>query len=246
MDKSIYVAMTGARAAMQSQAVVANNLANATSTGFRAVRQSIDSAPISGPGFPSRINSVVKPETWDSTAGELVATGQQLDIAIQGEGWIAVQDAAGEEAYTRAGNLHLSPTGLLETAEGQLVLGSGGPITVPEFAEITIQGDGRVSIVPAGQTPDTVTEVATIKLVNPDRADVVRGEDGLFRTKGGEPASVDPGVRVLAGHLEGSNVNTTDALITMIAASRDYEMHVRAMSNAEENDQAVTRLMRMS
>lgn len=246
MDKSIYVAMTGARAAMQSQAVVANNLANATSTGFRAVRQSLESAPVTGPGFPSRINSVVKPESWDQSAGEIVATGQELDIAIQGDGWIAVQDSNGEEAYTRAGNLHLSPDGLLETAEGQLVLGSTGPITVPEFASITIKGDGRISVVPAGQTPDTVAEVATIKLVNPDPADVYRGTDGLFRTKDGSAAPVDAGVSVLAGHLEGSNVNTTDALITMIAAARDYEMHVRAMSSAEENDQAATRLMRMS
>ena len=231
---------------MRSQAVIAHNLANASSTGFRAVRQSLESAPIQGPGFASRINALAQPESWDSSKGELLATGQMLDLAIQGDGWIAVQDANGNEAYTRAGNLHLSSTGVLETAEGQVVQGTAGPITIPAFAELTIQGDGRISIVPAGQTPDTVAEVNTIKLVRPAREDMYRTEDGLFRLKNGSDAPVDPTVSILSGHLEGSNVNTTETLVDMIAASRDYELHVRAMSNAEENDQVATRLMRMS
>lgn len=246
MDKSIYVAMTGARAAMQSQAVIAHNLANASSTGFRAVRQSLDSVPVSGPGFASRVNALAQPESWDSSKGELLVTGQSLDIAVQGDGWIAVQDANGEEAYTRAGNLHLSPTGVLETAEGQVVLGTGGPVTIPQFSDLTIQGDGGISIVPAGQTPDTVALVNTIKLVRPARDEVYRTEDGLFRLKSGDSAPADPSVRILSGHLEGSNVNTTETLIDMIAAARSYELHVRAMSNAEENDQAATRLLQMS
>ncbi len=246
MDKSIYVAMTGARAAMQAQAVIAHNLANSNSIGFRAVRQSLESAPVSGPGFASRINAVGRPESWDAGVGAYVMTGETLDIAVLGEGWISVQDANGEEAYTRAGNLHLTPSGILQTAEGHVVLGTSGPVSLPAYSELTIKGDGRISVVPQGQTPDTVAEVNVIKLVNPPRADLVRFEDGLFRTRDGEAAPVDPTVRIASGQLEGSNVNTTETLVDMIAAARDYELHVRAMSNAEENDQVATRLMRMS
>lgn len=245
MDKSIYVAMTGAKAAMQAQAITAHNLANATSTGFRAVRQSVVSSPVDGPGFGSRINAVNQAESWDDSPGAYVTTGQMLDIAVLGEGWIAVQDAQGEEAYTRAGNLHLTPSGVLETAEGQVVLGSGGPVSLPPFNELAIKGDGRISIVPQGQPPNSIVEVSVIKLVNPPREDMTRSPDGLFRVKDG-PAPVDPSVRIASGQLEGSNVNATAVLVDMIAAARNYELHVRAMQNAEENDQFATRLMRMS
>lgn len=231
---------------MQTQAVIAHNLANSNSTGFRAVRQSLDSAPIAGPGFDSRVNAVAQPESWDASSGEIIITGGALDIALQGDGWIAVQDAGGEEAYTRAGNLHLTPSGVLETAEGHVVMGTAGPITLPAYSELTIKGDGRISIVPAGQTADTVAEVNTIKLVNPPREELARFDDGLFRLKGGGAADADPSVRILSGHLESSNVNTTETLVDMIAAARHYELHVRAMSNAEQNDQAVTSLMRMN
>jgi len=246
MDKSIYVAMTGAKAAMQSQAVIAHNLANATSTGFRAVRQSLETAPVEGAGFPTRFNTLTLPESWDNSPGEYVMTGEVLDIAVLGDGWIAVQDSQGEEAYTRAGDLHLSATGVLETAEGQVVLGTGGPVTLPPFNQLTIKGDGRISIVPQGQPPNTVAEVNVIKLVNPPAEELSRYEDGLFRLRSGDIAAVDPNVRIASGQLEGSNVNTTALLVEMIAAARNYELHVRAMQNAEENDQSATRLMRMN
>jgi flagellar basal-body rod protein FlgF len=246
MDKSIYVAMTGAKAAMQSQAIIAHNLANATSTGFRAVRQSLETAPVDGAGLPTRFNAVTLPESWDNSLGEYVQTGEILDIAVLGEGWIAVQDAQGQEAYTRAGDLHIAPTGVLETAEGQVVLGTGGPVTLPPFNELVIKGDGRISIVPQGQTPNTIAEINVIKLVNPPAEDLVRYEDGLFRLRSGDIAAVDPTVRVASGQLEGSNVNTTALLVEMIAAARNYELHVRTMQNAEENDQVATRLMRMN
>ncbi len=231
---------------MQTQAVIAHNLANSNSTGFRAVRQSLDSVPVTGPGLDSRVNSVARPESWDASSGDIIITGSALDIALQGDGWIAVQDAGGEEAYTRAGNLHLTPAGVLETAEGHVVMGTAGPITLPAYSELTIKGDGRISIVPAGQTADTVAEVNTIKLVNPPREELARFDDGLFRLKEGGVADADPTVRILSGHLESSNVNTTETLVDMIAAARHYELHVRAMSNAEQNDQAVTSLMRLN
>ncbi len=231
---------------MQTQAVIAHNLANSNSTGFRAVRQSLDSVPVTGPGLDSRVNSVARPESWDASSGDIIITGSALDIALQGDGWIAVQDADGAEAYTRAGNFHLTPAGVLETAEGHVVMGTAGPITLPAYSELSIKGDGRISIVPAGQTADTVAEVNTIKLVNPPREDLARFDDGLFRLKEGGAADADPTVRILSGHLESSNVNTTETLVDMIAAARHYELHVRAMSNAEQNDQAVTSLMRLN
>jgi len=246
MDKSIYVAMTGARAAMQSQTAIAHNLANASSTGFRAVRQSLETAPINGPGFESRFNAVTKPEAWDSTPGNYVSTGETLDIAVLGDGWVAVQDADGGEAYTRAGDLHLTPLGVLETAQGNVVLGSNGPITLPPFDEITIQSDGRISIIPQGSNAENLVELTTIKLVNPARENLERYADGLFRLKDGAPVYADPTVRIASGQLEGSNVNTTQTLVDMIAAARYYEMNLRTLQNAEENDQIATRLMRMN
>ena len=231
---------------MQSQAVIAHNLANSNSTGFRAVRQSMESVPINGPGFDSRVNALAQPESWDSSPGHYLVTGETLDIAVLGSGWIAVQDAAGEEAYTRAGNLHLTESGLLETAEGQVVLGTAGPVTLPAFAELTIKGDGRISIVPVGSTANSIAEVNTIKLVNPTNQELARSNDGLFRMKDGSAASADPGVQIVSGQLESSNVNTTETLVDMISAARHYELHVRAMSTAEENDQVATGLMRMA
>lgn len=246
MDKSIYVAMTGARAAMQAQTAVSHNLANASSNGFRAVRQSLDSAPVNGPGFATRVNALLQPESWDNSQGSVMATGEALDVALQGEGWIAVQDAGGGEAYTRSGNFHLTPTGLLETAEGHVVLGTGGPVSIPQFASISIADDGQISIVPQGQQGDTVAVVNTIKLVNPPPAELERSADGLFRLRDGSAAPADISVRVVSGALEGSNVNATQSLVDMIALARHYELHVRTMKNAEENDQVSMQLMRMS
>jgi len=182
----------------------------------------------------------------DDEAAIRDALAQTLDLAVLGDGWLAVQDANGNEAYTRAGNLHLTSSGLLETAEGQVVLGTAGPVTLPAFSELTIKGDGQISVVPQGSTPESVAVVNTIKLVNPDRSELTRFEDGLFRLKDGSSAPADPTVRIASGQLEGSNVNTTEALVDMIAAARHYELHVRAMSNAEENDQVATSLMRMN
>src|SRR5262245_55579670 len=150
MDRMIYVAMTGAREAMRAQTVVAHNIANASTTGFREIRRSVDSEAVTGPGFGTRINPVSLPDGWNPTSGTSMQTGRDLDIAVQGEGWIAVQAADGSEAYTRAGNLRINTAGLLETAGGQLVKGSGGPVSIPPFEQLYIGNDGQISIVPQG------------------------------------------------------------------------------------------------
>ncbi|MBW7930764.1 MAG: flagellar hook-basal body complex protein, partial [Gammaproteobacteria bacterium] len=170
MDRLLYVAMTGAREAMRAQSVVANNIANASTTGFREVRRAVDSAPVAGPGLPTRVNPVSLPDAWNPESGTLLHTGRELDIAIQGEGWIAVQDAGGNEAYTRAGNLRINASGLLETASGDLVKGAGGPISIPPFQQLYIGNDGQISVVPQGQSPEALAIVDRIKLVNPPAA----------------------------------------------------------------------------
>lgn len=246
MDKMIYVAMTGAREAMRAQSSVNHNLANAATPGFRAVKQTVQSVPVYGQGFGSRINAVQRPDVWDPKPGAMMHTGRDLDIAVQGQGWLAVQGPSGNEAYTRAGDLRVNPTGLLETGTGHLVLGNGGPVSLPPFEALYISSDGRVSIVPAGQTPDSLVEADQIKLVNPDATTLTRSGDGLFRMKDGSAAPADPAVRIASGQLEASNVNPAEALVQMIELSRRFEMQIRSMHTAEQNDEATARLMRMS
>ena len=244
MDRMIYVAMTGAREAMRAQSVVAHNIANASTTGFREVRRAVDSAPVAGPGYGTRVNPVSLPDSWNPTTGTMLHTGRDLDIAIQGQGWIAVQDANGNEAYTRAGNLRVNTAGLLETASGELVKGSGGPISIPAFQQMFIGNDGQVSIVPQGQSPDALAVVDRIKLVNPPAKELVPSDNGLFRMADDSEAPADANVTIASGELEASNVNTASALVEMIELSRAYEMQVRAMHSADENDAATARLMR--
>lgn len=245
MDRMIYVAMTGAREAMRVQSRVAHNIANASTTGFREVRHSVDSTAVPGPGFGTRVNPVSLPDSFDTTSGTMVQTGRDLDIAVQGAGWIAVQDASGAEAYTRAGNLRINAAGLLETASGELVRGNGGPISIPAFNQLYIGDDGQISIVPQGQNPESLAVVDRIKLVNPPAGQLVQTGNGLFRTADGNAAAADANVRIASGQLESSNVNAAAALVEMIELSRAYEMQVRAMHTADENDAATTRLMRV-
>ena len=246
MDKLIYVAMTGARESLRAQGIVSHNIANVGTHGFRALQHSLQSAPIPGDGFDSRVNTVGTPTAWDASPGAMIDTGRDLDVAIRGEGWISVQGSDGEEAYTRAGNLRISPQGMLETAAGQLVLGNGGPISLPPYQKLDIAEDGRVSIVPQGQQANTIAEVDRIKLVNPPREDLAQLESGLFRTISGDLPEPDVSVRLNSGQLESSNVNAAQALVEMIEISRSYEMQIRAMNTAEENDQAAARLMRLN
>ena len=245
MDRLIYVAMTGAREAMNSQATVTHNLANVSTTGFRGFRAEMESVPVTGAGQPSRVNATSVMDSIDFSPGSIIDTGRDLDIAVRGQGWITVQGSDGKEGYTRAGNLRITTTGLLETATGELVLGNGGPISVPPYEQLYIGGDGQISIIPEGQKADTMTDVDRIKLVTPPQEDLVRGPQGLFALNDGRTATADPNVEVVSKHLETSNVNASQALIDMIELSRNYEMQVRAMHTAAENDEAASRLMRL-
>ncbi|MDH3587974.1 MAG: flagellar basal body rod protein FlgF [Gammaproteobacteria bacterium] len=246
MDKMLYVAMTGARNMMLAQTVNANNLANASTIGFRADMLAAESHQITGPGYPSRINATQETAGWNFQPGPMQDTGRQLDVAVQGDGWIAVQGADGEEVYTRAGDLQLGPGGVLINGAGQFVLGEGGPVAIPPFQKLEIGGDGSVSIVPLGQTANTLATVDRIRLVNPGPENLVKGIDGLIRTRDGIAAEPDASVQLASGVLEGSNVNAIESLISMLDLARRYEMQVKLMETANNNAAAAARLMQMS
>ena len=245
MDRMLYVAMTGAKETLNAQAVNNHNLANASTTGFRAELSAFQSRAVDGSGYASRVYATQASTGWNNQSGALLSTGRDLDVAINGDGWIAVQGPDGKEAYTRAGDLQVDPNGQLTTGTGHPVLGDGGPITVPPYTSIFFARDGSISIVAQGQTPDTTATVDRIKLVKPADAAIERGNDGLFRMKDGSEAPADVSVQLGSGTLESSNVNTADAMVTMIELARHFEMQVKAIRHAEENASAAQQLMRL-
>lgn len=246
MDKSLYLAMSGAKETLRAQTANNHNLANANTNGFKADLSAFQSRAVQGPGYASRVYSTDASIGWDSSSGAVTATGQSLDVAIQGSGWFAVQAADGSEAYTRAGDLHVDAGGMLVTATGTPVMGDGGPISVPPYSSINVGRDGTVSIVPAGQQASTMAAVGRIKLVNPPAAELTRGDDGLFRSRTGDVAASDASVTVTSGALESSNVNIADAMVKMIELSRRFELQVKAMKTAEEDAQSSAKLLSMS
>src|SRR5579871_444594 len=181
MDKLLYVAMSGAKETLRAQAANNHNLANVSTTGFKADLSAFQSRAVTGPGYASRVYATDDTVGWDSSQGAQQATGNPLDISVNGSGFIAVQDVTGNEAYTRAGDLHVDPNGQLLTASGLQVMGDNGPISIPPHSSVAIGGDGTVSIVPLGQTPNTLSNVGRIKLVNPSFDSIQRGADGLYR-----------------------------------------------------------------
>jgi flagellar basal-body rod protein FlgF len=245
MDRMLYVAMTGARETLRAQAANNHNLANASTTGFRKDLSAFQARHVAGDGHASRVYATVSSTGFDATTGTLVPTGRDLDVAVQGEGYIAVMGLDGREAYTRAGDLRIDSSGQLRTGTGLAVLGDGGPVAVPPHYSIAIGGDGTVSIVPLGQGPETRAEVGRIKLVNPATDDLEKSADGLLRMKDGSDAPVDAATTLVSGVLETSNVNVADALVNMIELSRRFDLQVRAMKSAEDNGAASARLLSM-
>jgi flagellar basal-body rod protein FlgF len=252
MDRLIYTAMTGASQALEQQAVVANNLANTSTTGFRAQLAAFRSAPLEF-GDGTTINNdttrtfvLSSTPGADYTPGPISQTGNPLDLALQGPGWFSVQTADGNEAYTRAGNFHIDQNGQLVTANNQPVLGNGGPIAVPPGADVTIGKDGTVSALIPGDPPTAIAVLDQLKLVNPDPATMQRGDDGLFRTADGQPADADPAVTVVAGALEGSNVNPVAAMVSMITNARQFQMQTKLLQTADQNEQSANQLLQFT
>ena len=247
MDRMLYVAMSGAKQIMLAQAVNNNNLANVSTAGFRADIDAFRSMPVFGPGYPSRVYTMTERPGTDMSSGALTTTGRELDVAVNGQGWITVQAPDGSEAYTRAGDLRVSVNGQLETGAGHSVMGNGGPIAVPPFEKIEIGSDGTMSILPIGQAPSALAVVDRIKLVNPLQRDMEKGVDGLMRVKNSRgDVAPDATVSLAGGVLESSNVNAVEAMVKMIELSRHYETQIKMMRVAQDNDVAATQMMRMS
>ncbi|MEA1867530.1 MAG: flagellar basal-body rod protein FlgF [Thermodesulfobacteriota bacterium] len=245
MDRMLYVAMTGAREIMEAQAINANNLANVGTTGFCEDLVQFRSVQVFGPGYPSRVYAMAEHPGVSFAPGDLINTGGELDVAIDGNGWIAVQSTDGTEAYTRSGNLQISNNGLLITNTGLLVLGDNGPISVPPAEKMEIGRDGTISVFPLGQEASSMVVLDRIKLVKMPLTELVKGEDGLMRSDRQELLPADASVKLVSGTLESSNVNAVSALVNMIDLSRKFEMQIKIMHTAQENDAKTAELLRI-
>jgi flagellar basal-body rod protein FlgF len=238
MDRMIYLSMTGAKATMQRQEVLANNLANVSTPGFRAELTAFRAVPVQGSGAATRVYALESTPGYNAEPGAVQATGRNLDVAMKGNAWLAVQGLDGTEAYTRGGALDINNEGLLVTKTGLTVLGDGGPITLPANAQVQIAPDGTISAAVGNAKPQTVGK---LKLVTPE-APLQRGEDGLFRGADGD-LSADPNARVQDSALEGSNVSPVEMMIAMIAAARQFEQQMKMVHSAQEKEQAAAKLL---
>lgn len=245
MDRLLYIAMNGAKHSLYQQAVTTHNLANVSTNGYKSQTGAFRALPVVGPGAPTRTFVVDSTPAADLSGGVIRTTGRPLDVAVHGNGWIAVQDAKGGEAYTRNGSFEIAPDGLLVTSNGLPVAGDGGPITIPTDSEVTIGKDGSVTVLSNNQF-NAMTTVGRIKLVNPADSDMVRGDDGLFRLKSGQPATADANVVLAGSALEASNVSAVDALINIIDQSRFFDMQVKLMQKADENANRAAQVMNLA
>lgn len=247
MDKMLYISMTGASQNTMAQRAHANNLANISTSGFHRDYEQARSMPVFGESYPARVYAMSERPATDFTPGSLQETGRDMDVAIEGQGWIAVQTPDGGEAYVRTASLQIDALGQLRTGNGLPVLGNGGPIAVPPEQKVEIGQDGTISIRALGEAPNVMAEVDRIKLVNPDPKTMEKGTDGLIRVKGAtEPVAADANVRITSGFLESSNVNAVEEMTAMLSLSRQFELHVKMMRTAEEDAAAMARVMQLS
>ncbi|GAA3540388.1 flagellar basal body rod protein FlgF [Zobellella aerophila] len=246
MDGIFYTAMSGAKQTLDAQAVISNNLANVSTSGFRAQLTAMRAVPVQGDGpLATRVSVVTSTPGDDFSAGTVTATERALDVAIHDDGWLAVQGDDGGEAYTRRGDLQLDGNGLLLSG-GRPVLGGGGPIIVPLGAQLSIGADGTLSAIGAGEDPDALVQIDRLKLVRAEPGQLQRGEDGLFRPAPGSGLELlpqDENLRLTAGALEGSNVSAIESMVAMIENARRYDMQMKVITNADDNAQRANSLL---
>lgn len=243
---TLWIAATGARAILQQQAATTNNLANVNTTGYRGEQAQFRALPVYGEPLPGNAYTVAQGDSADFREGPINQTGRSLDIAIRGPGWIAVQAANGDTAYTRNGDLQVSSSGILGTSDGRPVIGQGGaPISLPPLQSVQIGADGTISGVPVGSQPNALVVVNRIQLVNPPTRQLQRGADGLFRDTQG-PAQPDGTVQLAVGALEGSNVNPVQAMVQILDNTRAFEIQTKLMQTVDQNHQAATQLLNVS
>jgi flagellar basal-body rod protein FlgF len=245
MDRLSHTSLGAMRAAMARQAATAHNLANASTVGFRADTSASRAVWLQSGGELVGARSSETVMGADMSAGTVTQTGRNLDIAMSGDGLLAVQADNGDEAYTRRGDLQVAESGLVTTGDGRPVMAEGGPLTLPPYDSVRIDNEGKVWIVPTGGDPDNPTQVDRLKLVSPTGSNVVKGLDGLFRVRGGGALPADPDARITVGSLEGSNVNVTQALVEMIEASRAWDTQVNLLTSAKDIDTSAADLMRL-
>ncbi len=246
MDKALYIAMSGAKQNMYAQRAHSNNLANVNTTGFKEDFAQARAMPVYGEHHPTRAYALTERPATSFEQGPLQETGNPLDVALSGEGWIAVQSPDGGEAYTRAGDFQIDVNGLLRTGAGLQVLGEGGPIAIPPSANVEVGADGAISVLPLGGD-GVIAQVDRVRLVNPDPVTIEKRGDGLLYVKDGNPLpELDEDVRVESGFLEGSNVNAVSALTEILSLSRQYELQVKLMSQADQISEASARLLQFS
>lgn len=245
MDRLVYTSLSGMRRTEFAQAVTANNLANASTTGFRRDTSVFQSQWFAGGEFEDRVQAGSQLMGVELDGGAVAQTGRALDVAMLGQGMLAVQDADGE-AYTRRGDLHIDADGALRTSDGRAVLGEGGPITLPPGAQIAIGQDGTVAFRAPGDGTDTpLNDAGRLKLVAATPATVRKGLDGLFRRVGGGALEPDPAARVQPGALEGSNVQPVATMVELIEQSRAFELHTKLVGETRDLDAASAQLMRV-
>jgi flagellar basal-body rod protein FlgF len=245
VDKLIYTAASGLKSHMAAQAAIANNMANASTIGFRAEKVNFNSLLLKGAGFDSRQPTSEDIPDFDRTAGAVTTTGRNLDVAIPGEQWMAVQANDGSEGYTRRGDLNISATGVLETGDGFPVMGSGGPITVPPATSVSIAQDGTISIIPVGGDAKNPQIIDRIKFASTQGSQTVKGLDNLIHVQGGGILPTDENAKCISGALEQSNVNMTQSLVDMIENQRSYEVQANLMKSAKDMDESAASVMRM-
>ena len=242
MDRLIYTAMTGASAAANRQTVLANNLANVSTNGFRAELETYRAVPINGDGATTRVFALEATSGYSDKAGPAIRTDRNLDAMNVGNSWFSVQGLDGNEAYTRNGQFEVANDGTLVTGNGLPVLSdSGAPITIPSGASVSLSSDGGVSAQIGSQPANSVGK---LKLITPTADDPLkRGDDGLFHTLSGDPATQDDTARIQVGTLEGSNVSAVETMVGMIQTARQFESQMKLLTTAESNDRAAAQLL---
>ncbi|MFW9606743.1 MAG: flagellar basal body rod protein FlgF [Pseudomonas sp.] len=245
MDHMLYTAMSGARQALDQQAVVTHNLANVTTPGFRAQLHAARAVEVRGDGLLTRAMTQSTTPIADFSPGAISTSGRELDVAIMGKGWLAVQAQDGSEAYTRRGDIQVNNEGMLLIA-GRPVIGDGGPINVPQGSQVAIGSDGTISVRGQGDAATNVAAVGRLKLVAAPEPGLLRGGDGLFRTRNNQPLQADETIRLASGALEGSNVSPTEAMVSLIDNARRYEMHMQSISTAKDDAQRANSILSLS
>jgi flagellar basal-body rod protein FlgF len=245
MDRLLYVSAVGLGNIEQAQTARANNLANVSTNGFRADLAHVMASEVDGQGYRARVYGVNEAQGVDLSHGPSIETGRDLDVSINGDGLFAVVGPDGTEGYTRNGAFQVDAAGRLLTQQGHPVLGAGGPIALPPFETIVFGRDGTITVRPQGQGPDALVQVDQLKLVNEAPVNLRKNGAGLLVTQDELPLNGDPEVSVTSGFLEGSNVNAINELTEILALARQFELEVRMMKVAEENDSAAAQLLRI-